>query len=186
MAMRRSVAEVSAGFIVLIVAVGFLAYALVTSGAASLPGYQLSAEFDRIDGLSAGSDVRMAGVKVGAITHTEIDPKTYLAIVDFSVSKDIKLPTDSSAEVTSDGMLGGKFLSLVPGGADDMLKPGGRVTVTQSSVSLEELLGKFIFSVTDLVSTIQKNGATTGAAPAAGGAKPAIPLLGGGTKAASP
>jgi phospholipid/cholesterol/gamma-HCH transport system substrate-binding protein len=171
---RRSVAELSAGFIVLIVAAGFLAYALATSGAASVPGYPLTAQFDRIDGISSGSDVRMAGVKVGTVIGTSIDPQTYLADVNFTVSNAIKLPTDSSAEISSDGLLGGKYLSLVPGGADAMIKSGGRVTITQSSVSLEELLGKFIFSVTDLVSSLQKQGGAgathgTGTAPAGTG-----------------
>ncbi len=153
---RRNAAEIAAGLLVLVVAIGFLAYALATSGAASVPGYRLSAQFDRIDGLSVGSDVRMAGVKVGAVVSTGIDPKSYLAVVGFTVQNDIKLPSDSSAAVASDSLLGGKYLALVPGGNDQMLAAGGRVTVTQSSVSLEDLLGKFIFSVTDLVSSLQK------------------------------
>jgi phospholipid/cholesterol/gamma-HCH transport system substrate-binding protein len=149
---------VLAGLLVLVVAAGFLAYALATSGAASVPGYSLSAEFDRIDGLTVGSDVRMAGVKVGSVTATSIDPKTYLADVGFTVQKDIQLPTDSSASIASQSLLGGKYLSLVPGGSEQMIAPGGRVTITQGSVSLEDLLGKFIFSVTDLVSSLQKPG----------------------------
>jgi len=167
---RRNAAEVIAGLLILVVAGGFLAYALATSGAASVPGYTLSAAFDRIDGLSAGADVRMAGVKVGSVTRTVIDPKTYLAVVDFTVQNAIKLPTDSSAAVASDSLLGGKYLALVPGGNDAMLPPNGRVTVTQSSVSLEDLLGKFIFSVTDLVSSLQKNAGTK--APASPAASP--------------
>jgi phospholipid/cholesterol/gamma-HCH transport system substrate-binding protein len=155
---KRNAAEVLAGLLVLVVAAGFLAYALATSGAASVPGYPLSAEFDRIDGLTVGSDVRMAGVKVGSVTTTSIDPKTYLADVGFTVQKDIQLPTDSSAAIASQSLLGGKYLSLVPGGSEQMIGPGGRVTITQGSVSLEDLLGEFIFSVTDLVSSLQKPG----------------------------
>jgi len=165
---RRNAAEILAGFVVLIVAAGFLAYALATSGAASVPGYHFTAEFDRIDGLSVGSDVRMAGVKVGTVTGTSIDPKTYLATVDFTVQKDLALPTDSSAAISSQSLLGGKYLALVPGGSENMIKPGGRITVTQGSVSLEDLLGKFIFSVTDLVSSLKKNG-DNGQAGASGG-----------------
>lgn len=155
---RRNAAEILAGFVVLIVAAGFLAYALATSGTAGVPGYHFTAEFDRIDGLTVGSDVRMAGVKVGTVTGTSIDPKTYLATVDFTVQKDLALPTDSSAAISSQSLLGGKYLALVPGGSDNMIKPGGRITVTQGSVSLEDLLGKFIFSVTDLVSSLKKGG----------------------------
>jgi len=166
---RRNAAEVLAGLLVLVVAAGFLAYALATSGAASVPGYSLSAEFDRIDGLTVGSDVRMAGVKVGSVTATSIDPKTYLADVGFTVQKDIQLPTDSSASIASQSLLGGKYLSLVPGGSEQMIPPGGRVTITQGSVSLEDLLGKFIFSVTDLVSSLQKPGQK---APSGAGGSP--------------
>ncbi len=168
---RRNVAEGIAGLLVLIVAAGFLAYALATSGAASVPGYHLTAEFDRIDGLTVGSDVRMAGVKVGSVTDTSIDTKTYLAVVGFSVQNDIQLPTDSSASIASQSLLGGKYLALVPGGAEQLIPPGGRVTITQGSVSLEDLLGKFIFSVTDLVSSLQKPGQRP-AAPNTGAAVP--------------
>ncbi len=167
---RRSAAEVLAGLLVLVVAAGFLAYALATSGAASVPGYTLSAQFDRIDGLTMGSDVRMAGVKVGAVTATSIDPKTYMAVVDFTVQKNIELPTDSSAAIASQSLLGGKYLALVPGGSEQMIPPGGQVTITQGSVSLEDLLGKFIFSVTDLVSSLQKPGGQK--APPASGSAP--------------
>jgi phospholipid/cholesterol/gamma-HCH transport system substrate-binding protein len=155
---RRNAAEVLAGLLVLLVAAGFLAYALATSGAAGVSGYPVNAEFDHIDGLTVGSDVRMAGVKIGSVTTTSIDPKTYLADIGFTVQKNIQLPTDSSATIASQSLLGGKYLSLVPGGSEQMIPPGGRVTITQGSVSLEDLLGKFIFSVTDLVSSLQKPG----------------------------
>lgn len=172
---RRNGAEILAGLVVLIVAAAFLAYALATSGTASVPGYHFSAEFDRIDGLSAGSDVRMAGVKIGTVTQTSIDPKTYLATVDFTVAKDIKLPTDSSAAIASQSLLGGKYLAIVPGGSEQMIPPGGQITVTQGSVSLEDLLGKFIFSVTDLVSSLKKgdsaaSGSGAGTSPSQGAA----------------
>ena len=162
---RRNAAEVLAGLMVLIVAAGFLAYALATSGAASVPGYPLSAQFDHIDGLSVGSDVRMAGVKIGSVTAASIDPKTYLADVGFTVQKDIQLPTDSSATIASQSLLGGKYLSLDPGGNEQMIPAGGHVTITQGSVSLEDLLGKFIFSVTSMQKPGQKpaQGTSTGA-----------------------
>lgn len=147
---RRSIAEVLTGAVVLLVAAGFLAYAVAHSGRSTASGYTLYARFDHIDGLAAGSDVRIAGVKVGTITETRIDPATYMAVVGLSVRDDIKIPKDSSAEITSESLLGGKFLALVPGGDETMLKPGGTITITQGSISLEQLLGKFIFSVTSM------------------------------------
>ena|ERR1035437_2551211 len=151
----RNVAEMLTGAVVLLITAGFLAYAVAHSGRSSVSGYPLIARFDHIDGLTVGSDVRMAGVKVGTIADARIDQQSYLAVVTLTVQDGLQLPKDSSAEVTSDGLLGGKFLSLTPGGDATMLKPGGTITITQSSVSLEQLLGKFIFSVTTMVNTVK-------------------------------
>ncbi len=154
---RRNASELIAGTVVLLVALGFLGFAVVNTGRAGAGGgYTLNARFDRIDGLAVGSDVRVAGVKVGAVTEARIDPKTYQAVVAFDVRDGIKVPRDSSAQVTSDGLLGGRFLSLVPGGDDQMIPSGGTVGITQSALSLEDLLGKFIFSVSDLSANVQK------------------------------
>jgi phospholipid/cholesterol/gamma-HCH transport system substrate-binding protein len=143
---QRSSADLIAGAVVLVVAVGFLGYAFAHSGRSIAGGYTLVAKFDKIDGLSLGSDVRVAGVKVGSVTSSRIDPQTFRAVVDFTVADDIKLPKDSSAVITSDGLLGGKYLSLEPGGDTTDLAPGGEITLTQSSISIEQLLGKFIFN----------------------------------------
>jgi len=153
---QRNPSELVAGAVVLAVAVGFLGYAVANTGRGTVSGYHLHARFDRIDGVSVGSDVRLAGVKVGSVTATGVDPKTYQAQVTFSVMSSLRLPVDSSAEIASDSILGGKVLSLVPGGDEKMLADGGEVTITQSAVSLEQLLGKFIFNVGDLSSNVQK------------------------------
>lgn len=154
---RRNPSELLAGAVVLAVAIGFLGYTVVTTGQAGSGGYTLHARFERIDGLRPGSDVRMAGVKVGSVEATRIDPRTFQAVVDFTVAPDIRLPTDSSAQVTSSGLLGGVFLALAPGGEEKLIPPGGQVTITQSAVSLEDLLGKFIFNVGDLAGAVQKS-----------------------------
>jgi phospholipid/cholesterol/gamma-HCH transport system substrate-binding protein len=148
--MAQRTAELVVGAGVLVLAVGFLGYAVANTGRSTGGGYTLHARFDRIDGLGVGSDVRVAGVKVGSVGGTRLDPDSYQAVVDFSVADAIKLPKDSSATVTSDGLLGGKYLSLDPGGDTAMLAPGGTVTITQSSISIEQLLGKFIFSAGNL------------------------------------
>jgi phospholipid/cholesterol/gamma-HCH transport system substrate-binding protein len=146
----RSIAEVLTGAVVLLIAAGFLFYAVAHSGRSASPGYQLFAKFDHIDGLAVGADVRIAGVKVGSVTETRIDTQSYMAVVGLSVRDDIKVPKDSSAEITSESLLGGKYLAVVPGGDEQMLKPGQAITITQGSISLEQLLGKFIFSVTSM------------------------------------
>lgn len=147
---RHGVAEVLTGAIVLVVAVAFLAFAVAHSGRTAGSGYTLQARFDNIAGLSVGGDVRIGGVKVGTVTDERIDPKTFMAVVTMTVRDNIRLPKDTGASITSESLLGGKYISLSPGGDEADLKSGQTITITQSSVSLEELLGKFIFSVTSL------------------------------------
>jgi phospholipid/cholesterol/gamma-HCH transport system substrate-binding protein len=147
---RHSVAEVLTGAVVLLIAAGFLAYAVANSGRSATSGYTLFARFEHIDGLALGSDVRIGGVKVGSVNQARLDPESFQAVVALSVRNDIRLPKDSAAIVTSESLLGGKYLSLQPGGDETMLQPGQTITITQSSVSLEELLGKFIFSITNV------------------------------------
>jgi phospholipid/cholesterol/gamma-HCH transport system substrate-binding protein len=147
---RHGIAEVLTGAVVLLVAAGFLGFAVAHSGRTVGTGYKLHATFDHIDGLNPGADVRIAGVKVGNVLDTRVDPKTFLAVVTLMVSNEIHLPRDSSAAVTSESLLGGKFLNLEPGGDSQDLSSGGTINITQGSVSLEQLLGKFIFSAANL------------------------------------
>jgi phospholipid/cholesterol/gamma-HCH transport system substrate-binding protein len=159
----RSLAEVATGAVILAVALLFLGYAVLNSGRGTVNGngLRLTARFDRIDGLSNGADVRIAGVRVGTVTDARIDPQTFSAELTMRVDSGLRLPDDTSAEVTSEGLLGGRYVSLVPGGSDKVLADGGRITQTQGSVSLESLLGRFIFSVTQM-NTANQNQAQSG------------------------
>lgn len=134
------------GAVVLGIAALFIMFAYSKSKWAPVEGYPLIAQFDRIDGLHEGSEVRIGGVKVGAITSLKVDPVTYRAQADFQIKDSIHVPKDTAAEVVSDGLLGSKYLALVPGGDDDMLSPGDQITHTQSAVSLESMIGKLIFN----------------------------------------
>ncbi|TQF79146.1 outer membrane lipid asymmetry maintenance protein MlaD [Elioraea sp. Yellowstone] len=163
---RRSIAEILAGAVVLAVAAVFLFYAVTHSGRTLTQGYALTARFDRIDGLAPGADVRVSGVKVGSVVDQRIDPETYLAVVTMRIDPGIRLPTDTSAEITSESLLGGRYVALVPGGSERMLADGGTIEATQSAISLEALLGRFIFSVTDLVSAVGKEAERQPSAPA--------------------
>jgi phospholipid/cholesterol/gamma-HCH transport system substrate-binding protein len=149
---NRGIGEILIGAAVLLVAAGFLGFAVAHSGRTTAAGYKLHASFDHIDGLNPGADVRIAGVKVGNVLDMRVDPKSFLAEVTLSVNDKIHLPKDSAAEITSESLLGGKFLNLSPGGDAQDIAAGGTVAITQSSVSLEQLLGKFIFSATSLTS----------------------------------
>ena len=121
---RRSIADVLTGAVVLLVAAAFLGYAVANSGRTATSGYTLQARFDHIDGLGVGADVRLAGVKVGSVNEERIDPQNFQAVVSLSVRNDLKLPKDSAAIITSESLLGGKYLSLQAGGDETMLQPG--------------------------------------------------------------
>ena len=143
--MGGNLVETLIGAAVIAVAAGFVLFVYSNTDVGSVSGYEVVAKFERIDGLLPGSDVRMSGIKVGTVVDQALDLESYLAVVRISVDPDVMLPEDSSAEIVSGSLLGGKFLSLTPGAADEMIKPGGEIVYTQSSVNFEQLLGKFIF-----------------------------------------
>jgi phospholipid/cholesterol/gamma-HCH transport system substrate-binding protein len=144
--MSRNLIETVLGAVVLVVAALFLFFAYTTSQVRAVPGYQVTAEFDRIDGIRDGSDVRIAGVKVGSVIGATLDPKTFLATLRISIAHKYKLPDDTVAEIVSSSLLGDKYLALVPGGSDKIIPPGGRIKYTQSPASLENLIGQMIYS----------------------------------------
>ncbi|MEK0084775.1 outer membrane lipid asymmetry maintenance protein MlaD [Benzoatithermus flavus] len=176
--MSRNIIETVLGAVVLLVAAGFLFWAYGRSDAGDPGGYTLRAKFERIDGLEVGGDVRISGIKVGRVLSERLDPQSFRAEVTFSVKKGIEVPADSSAAIVSSGLLGGKYLSLVPGGDERVLKDGEEVTLTQSAVNLEDLIGRYIFSQGQGAAAQQsgqgtppgQGGAT--AAPAAPGGSP--------------
>lgn len=143
--MKRNLIETIMGAVVLFVAGFFIFTAYQNSGIRSEDGYQISALFDRVDGVSRGTDVKIGGIKVGTVEDLKLNKDNYRAEVVMGIKNDIKLPTDSSAEISSDGLMGGKFVNLVPGADEAMLKSGGKIEYTQSSINLEQLLGKFAF-----------------------------------------
>jgi phospholipid/cholesterol/gamma-HCH transport system substrate-binding protein len=177
--MRGNVIETVMGAVVLVVAAVFLFFAYSTSQFRSVSGYEVGANFERIDGVKEGSDVRIGGIKVGSIVSARLDPKTFLADVRISVEPSIKLPDDTVAEIVSAGLLGDKYLSLVPGGSDKDIPPGGRIKYTQSAVSLEHLIGQMMFSPSSAPKKPDDGalpGAAPQAAPATGGGQPgAVP-----------
>jgi phospholipid/cholesterol/gamma-HCH transport system substrate-binding protein len=142
--MAENRAEIIAGAGVLALALGFLAYA----GAGRFDGgegrYPLTASFRSVDGISVGTDVRLAGVKVGTVSEMALNPQTYFADVVVQLDAGVQLPTDTAILISSEGLLGGNFVELIPGGAEDVLAPGEQIEDTQGSVSLITLLMKFV------------------------------------------
>jgi phospholipid/cholesterol/gamma-HCH transport system substrate-binding protein len=146
MRMSRGTVETVMGAVVLVVAALLLFFAYTTSQVSSITGNEYTARFEQVDGLHDGGDVRISGIKVGTIIGQELDPKTYLAIIHISIDPAIRLPTDSVATIASSGLLGDKFISIVPGGEDEMIKPGGEIEYTQPGFSLESLLPHLLSS----------------------------------------
>ncbi len=147
--MSNRLIETLTGAAVIAVAVGFAAYSYSRAGINTVEGYEIKASFNRIDGLAVGNDVRISGVRVGSVTAQDLDPDTYMAVVRMSLRSDLSLPLDSSAKIVSDGLLGGKFVALEPGGDIDMIEAGGEIEYTQGAINLEDLIGQVIYSSTN-------------------------------------
>jgi phospholipid/cholesterol/gamma-HCH transport system substrate-binding protein len=138
-------AEILTGAAVLAVAIGFAVYAAQGAGLTGDAGtYPLTASFRSVEGITVGSDVRLAGVKVGTITDLSLNPQTFFADASLSIRDDVLLPTDSAILVSSEGLLGGNFIEILPGGALENLEPGAEIEDTQGAVSLISLLLKFV------------------------------------------
>lgn len=148
--MAENQTEVLTGAAVLAAAVGFVLYAVQSTGFSNAEGsYDLKASFRSVEGILLGSDVRMAGVKVGTITAIDLNPATYFADATVSVQNGLLLPEDSAILISSEGLLGGNFIELVPGGSETNLEPGAEIEDTQGAVSLISLLMKFVSGGSD-------------------------------------
>lgn len=143
--MSESVTEILTGAGVLAVAAGFLIYAAGGTGLTSSgDSYPLTASFRSVEGITVGTDVRMSGVKVGSVTGLALNPQTFFADATVSVRKDIAVPDDSTIIVASEGLLGGAFVEIQPGGSLENLEPGAEIEDTQGAVSVISLLMKFV------------------------------------------
>jgi phospholipid/cholesterol/gamma-HCH transport system substrate-binding protein len=141
----NTITEVAVGAVVLAVALGFFLYASGASdGGPSGGTYQLTASFRSVEGIAVGTEVRLAGVRVGTVTGMALDPQTFRAETAFTLRDDIVLPDDSAIAIASEGLLGGTFVEIIPGGSPFNYAPGDVVRDTQSSVSLMTLLMRFV------------------------------------------
>jgi phospholipid/cholesterol/gamma-HCH transport system substrate-binding protein len=143
--MQNSLVETLIGAAVLVIAGLFVVFVYNSSGVAGGGGYEVLARFNRLDGVNVGTDVRMSGIKVGTVSALTLDPKTFLAVAHLSISPDVRLPTDSSIRVTSQGLLGSQYLSIEPGSETATIPAGGEIEHTQGSIDLMGLLGKAVF-----------------------------------------
>ena len=148
--MRRNMIETIMGAVVLLVAISFVILAFQSTGTVNTArGYTVTAEFDDVSGITPGTEVRMAGVKVGSVLSQALDPETYFATVSMQINDGIQLPMDSSIRIIPDGLLGGNFMAIEPGGDEEMIEPGGSIQHTQGVINVVDLLGRFIFSAAE-------------------------------------
>ena len=146
--MGRNAIETVLGAAVLLVAGLFSYYAYNTAQIKDITGYEVSARFFKVGGLAKGSDVRISGIKVGTVTGRHLDPVSYDAVITMSISPDVTLPIDTEASIASSGMLGDKYLMLVPGQETARLKAGDAIAKTTDFRSLEDQVGEIIFLAT--------------------------------------
>ena len=143
--MTHSATEVTVGAAVLALAAGFAIYAGQIAGVGGGgTGYPLSASFRSAEGVSLGTDVKLAGVKVGTVTGIDLDPATYRAKTTFTVKDGVVIPDDSSVVISSEGLLGGNYVEILPGASTFSYEAGDEVLDTQGAVSLISLLMKFV------------------------------------------
>ncbi|MCA0998448.1 outer membrane lipid asymmetry maintenance protein MlaD [Alloyangia pacifica] len=144
--MTHTATEVLVGGVVLAGAIAFGAYAVSATGFAfgGAGGYPLSASFRSLEGVSVGSDVRLAGVKVGSVTGISLNPETYRADMTLAMNGGVQVPDDSAIVISSEGLLGGNFVEISPGGSPFYYGAGDEILDTQGSVSLMSLLFKYV------------------------------------------
>ena len=139
--------EIAVGGVVLALAVGFAVFLAQSTGlSGSSSSYSISASFRSAEGISVGTDIRLAGVKIGTISDLKLNSETYRAESILSVKNDVRIPDDSALAVSSEGLLGGSFIEVIPGASLDYLEAGDEIIDTQGSVSLIQLLLKFVSS----------------------------------------
>jgi phospholipid/cholesterol/gamma-HCH transport system substrate-binding protein len=165
----NNMVETLIGALVVVIAVGFLVFAYSSTSAGSLSGYRLEARFSSADGINTGTDVRLHGIKVGTVSAVDLDPKTYMAVVNMSIRGDVPIPDDSAIKVTSTGLLGNPYLSIQPGGSPKNLAANGLIVNTQGSVDLMGLIGRAIYGNTSSASPSSAAGAPPPSAPPEGG-----------------
>ncbi len=147
--MNKKPVETILGFIVLIVAILFLNFAYSVADLQVVKGYNVNAKFLKVGGLSTGSDVMISGIKVGTVTSQSLNKEEYVAEISMSIAPEVKLPTDTVAEIVSAGLMGDKYVKLIPGNEEEFLEDGDEISKTNDYKSLEDSVGEIIFMVTE-------------------------------------
>ncbi|MFA7503226.1 MAG: outer membrane lipid asymmetry maintenance protein MlaD [Burkholderiaceae bacterium] len=146
--MNRKTTDLLVGLFVLagLAAILFLALKVGNLMSFSLAqGYDVTARFDNIGGLKARAPVKSAGVVVGRVQSIGFDPQSFRATVRLEIDERYRFPKDTSASILTSGLLGEQYIGLSPGGDLEDLEPDDVITMTQSAVVLENLIGQFLY-----------------------------------------
>lgn len=148
--MKQGTIETVTGFVVLIIALSFFTFAYKISGRSKFDQktYNLVADFQNIEGISKGADVKIAGIKIGVVEDIKLEDESYYALVQLKIKQDVQIPNDSSAVVSTSGLIGSKFIKINPGSSEDNFKNGGKIRFTQSTLNIEDLVSKLVYSMT--------------------------------------
>jgi phospholipid/cholesterol/gamma-HCH transport system substrate-binding protein len=144
--MKNSLIETVVGAVVIAIAAVFFFFVYRTSGGPTTGGYRIAAEFDNIGAINVGTDVRLAGIKIGTVQSQALNPENYQARIVMAIDPKVKLSDDTTAKVTSEGLLGASFIALEPGGSETFLKDGAEITVTQGAIDFWKLVNDAIFA----------------------------------------
>lgn len=142
--MNRRTAEIATGVLVLVLGLFIIGFAFHSTDVADVDGYRLIAKFNKVDGVNLGSEVRLYGMDVGAVTGLSLDDETSKAVLELTLNDDVELTTDSSVKILSHGLLGGKYLELEPGGEIDYLEDGDEIAYTQDALIIIDFLDKIL------------------------------------------
>jgi phospholipid/cholesterol/gamma-HCH transport system substrate-binding protein len=136
---------VGAGVVALALAFFFYASTTAGVGGSFSGGYKVIAEFDNAEGIHVGTDVRLAGIKVGTVTAQSLNAENYMARLELTLDPKVSLSDDTAAKISSEGLLGGKFIAMEPGGSETKLADGSMMTLTQGAVDIWSLISSAMF-----------------------------------------
>ncbi len=145
--MKTDIFETIVGAVVVGIAAVFFFYAYTTTDSGTKTGYDLTARFSKVDGVTTGSDVRMFGIKIGTVTDLVLDQDKYMAVATLTINDDVQLPEDTSVRITAESLLGGNYVDVMPGGSFDYLAAGDEIEYTQGTVNIMDMVGGAILAI---------------------------------------
>jgi len=143
--MKKFDLELAVGVFMIIgvICLGYLSIKLGKMEVFGDKGYEIQAIFSNSGGLKSGSSVVIAGVEVGRVKRVALDD--YQAKVVLNLPLNVKIQEDAIASIKTKGLIGEKYVEITPGGADELIEPGGRIRDTQSAIDFEEIISNYVF-----------------------------------------